>query len=47
MEYYIVNTFVGANLIVMNRGQCTLQAKDLRLCRELRGEDESMGTRGQ
>ena len=32
-----------ANLIIMNRGQCTLQAKDLRLCRELRGEDEIIG----
>ena len=42
-EDYIVGTFVGANLIVMNRGQCTLQAKDLWLCRELRGEEESIG----
>ena len=43
-EDYIIGTFVGANLIVMNRGQCTLQAKDLRLCRELRGEEESIGS---
>ena len=28
---------------MMNRGQCTLQAKDLHLYRELRGEDETMG----
>ena len=43
-EDYIMGTFVGANLIVMNRGQCTLQAKDLQLCRELRGEEKLNGT---
>ena len=43
-EDYLINIFVGANLIVINRGQCTLQAKDLQLCRELRGEEESIGT---
>ena len=43
-EDYIIGTFVGANLIVMNRSQCTLQAKDLWLCRELREEEKSIGT---
>ena len=28
-EDYIMGTFVGANLIIMNRCKCTLQAKDL------------------
>ena len=40
---YIADTLQGANLLCMHRDRCTLQPKDVRMARRVRGEDDTVG----
>ena len=42
-EQYAVVTLEGANLLTRHRDRCTLQPKDIRMARRVRGEDVSIG----
>ena len=42
-EQYLVDTLQGANLLCMHRDRCTLQPKDVRMARRVRGEDDTVG----
>ena len=42
-EQYLVDTLQGANLLYIHRDRCTLQPKDVRMARRVRGEDDTVG----